>query len=206
MKIFFYKKFAYFSEYCRFHFNLSLMNLKHFIYYLSILALLCLLNACSSHNSTLNNNKNEELNDKTTYVKIPDSDSIRADWPKENTVVFHWTSEPDNLHPTNGTSANKKLIENYTQKYLISSDIKNLKLRPDLVKSLPKISNDELQFTYELREEPRWDNGDPLTIEDVIFSLKAVKCPLINNPHVKPFVENLKDIVVDRSIPEYSLL
>lgn len=136
-----------------------------------------------------------------TYVQIPDATEIDPNWSKENTVVYHVIGEPDDMHPTNGNSATRTFLNNYTQNFVMASDIKMLDARPDVVKAWPEVSEDELEFTYELRDEPTWDDGTQLTVEDVIFTFKAVKCPLTNNPHAKPYVENLETIVVDPANP-----
>lgn len=137
-----------------------------------------------------------------TYIDIPDATEIDPNWSKENTVVFHMIGEPDDMHPTNGNSATKTFLHNYTQNYVMASDIIELKgARPDVVKGGPEISEDELEFTYELRDEPTWDDGSQLTVEDVIFTFKANKCPLTNNPHAKPYLENIETIVVDPANP-----
>lgn len=136
-----------------------------------------------------------------TYVQIADATEIDPNWSKENTVVYHVIGEPDDMHPTNGNSATKTFLNSYTQNFVMASDIKMLDARPDVVKAWPEVSEDELEFTYELRDEPTWDDGTQLTVEDVIFTFKAVKCPLTNNPHSKPYVENLETIVVDPANP-----
>lgn len=136
-----------------------------------------------------------------TYVQVADATEVDPTWSTENTVVFHVIGEPDDMHPTNGNSATKTFIHNYTQCYVMASDIINLDVRPGVVKAGPEISEDELEFTYELSDEPTWDDGSQLTVEDIIFTFKAVKCPLTNNPHSKPYVENLEDIIVDGENP-----
>ena len=137
-----------------------------------------------------------------TYVDVPDATEFKADWSTENTVVYHVIGEPDDMHPTNGNSATRSFLHNYTQHYVVGSDLIELKGgRPDVIKSMPEISDDELSFTYELRDEPTWDDGTQLTVEDVIFTFMAVKCPLTNNPHSKPYVENLEEIIVDADNP-----
>ena len=137
-----------------------------------------------------------------TYVDVPDAIDFKADWSTENTVVFHVIGEPDDMHPTNGNSATRSFLHGYTQHYVVGSDLIELKGgRPDVIKAMPEISDDELSFTYELRDEPTWDDGTQLTVQDVIFSFKAVKCPLTNNPHSKPYVENLEEIIVDAENP-----
>ncbi|MFC2176185.1 ABC transporter substrate-binding protein [Bacteroidota bacterium] len=154
----------------------------------------------SEEEKASDNLKVEEVGD-LTYVKIDDAKTFKSDWSKENTVVFHLIGEPDDMHPTNGNSASKSFVHNYTQKCLMASDIINLDVRPELVKAGPEISEDELEFTYELRDEPTWDDGTQLTVQDVIFTFKANKCPLTNNPHAKPYLENLENIVVDAENP-----
>lgn len=163
-----------------------------------------LLTSCgggdTSQDSSSDKDKVEEVGE-LTYLDVADATDIDPNWSKENTVVFHVIGEPDDMHPTNGNSASRTFISNYTQNYLMASDIKMLDVRPDLVKAGPEVSEDELEFTYELRDEPTWDDGTQLTVEDVIFTFKAVKCPLTNNPHAKPYVENLEQIIVDPANP-----
>lgn len=137
-----------------------------------------------------------------TFVNVEDATEFLPTWSKENTVVYHMIGDPDDMHPANGNSATRSFIHGYTQSYVMASDLINLKGgRPDVVKGHPTVSADELQFTYELMDEPTWDNGEQLTVADVIFTFKAIKCPLTNNPHAKPYLENLKTITQDPANP-----
>ncbi|MCF8257374.1 MAG: hypothetical protein K9J06_07475 [Flavobacteriales bacterium] len=137
-----------------------------------------------------------------TYVHIDDATEFLPTWSKENTVVYHMIGDPDDMHPANGNSATRSMLHNYTQNYIIASDLIELKGgRPDVVKAMPEVSENELEFTYELRDEPAWDNGEQLTVDDIIFTFKAIKCKLTNNPHAKPYLENLMEIVADPSNP-----
>ena len=128
---------------------------------------------------------------------FPDTSVPDPSWSKENTLVYHTTSEPDNLHPTNGSSAPRGEINLYLHMGLIAVDLKNQAVVPALVKSLPTVDKTGLEYTYELRQEPRWDDGSPLTIDDVIFFFKVIRCPLTNNPFAKSYFENLKDVRID---------
>lgn len=137
-----------------------------------------------------------------TYLEVPDATEWKDDWSKENTVVYHVIGEPDDMHPSNGNSAPRTFVNNYTQKQVIGTDLIHLKGgRPELVKAMPEISANELEFTYELRDEPTWDDGSQISMDDIIFTFKANKCPLTNNPHAKPYLENLEDIIVDAENP-----
>lgn len=184
---------------------MNVKNNRNLFLVLALFSSTSLMTSCGGGASTEESadagDKVTEASDDLTYVQIADATDIDPNWSKENTVIFHVIGEPDDMHPTNGNSATKSFIFNYTHNFLMGGDIINLNVRPDVVKAWPEVSENELEFTYELRDEPTWDDGSPLTVEDVIFTFKAVKCPLTNNPHAKPYVENLETIVVDPGNP-----
>jgi len=49
----------------------------------------------------------------------------------------------------------------------------------------------------EIREEAKWDNGTPITGEDVAFSLKVMKLPKADNAHLKLYFDYIEDIIID---------
>jgi peptide/nickel transport system substrate-binding protein len=71
-----------------------------------------------------------------------------------------------------------------------------LKQIPLLTTGLANVSADGLEYTYTLRNDVKWDDGSPLTTADVVFSVKASKCPLTDNPEEKGLYDNIKDIRV----------
>lgn len=119
--------------------------------------------------------------------------------PKNNTLVVHILHEPEDLHPTNGTSALRAEINLYTQLSLLKVDYKTGELLPCLAKSLPIISSDGLSYTYEIKDDLTWDDKTPITANDIAFTTKANKCLLTNNPALKQNWNNVKDIVIDPS-------
>lgn len=125
----------------------------------------------------------------------------KAGWPKENVINYHWRAEPDNLHPTNGKSNARRVIFDFTQRFLCNIDHTKMQLRPDLVKRLPEVSADGLRYTFELRDSVYWDNGAPLTVDDVLFSIKAVICPHTENGAMKSYFDNLVRATVDSLSP-----
>jgi len=148
------------------------------------------------------NNRKDALQEQiifTSSKSFPDTTAFDPSWSKENTLVYHTISDPDNLHPTNGSSSPRSEINLYIHLGLVATDIKNQVVVPSLVKSLPDINEAGLEYTYELREEPKWDDGSSLSVEDVIFFFKAVKCPLTNNPFAKSYFENMKEVRTDET-------
>lgn len=141
-------------------------------------------------------NKAVFRHDSLKFIEFPDTARSDLSWSKENTVVIHILNEPDNLHPTNGRSSIRGLINNYIHKTLMRVNLRTLDLEPELVEDLPEISDDKLKFTYRLRKDIRWDDGVPVTAADVLFTFKANKYHLVDNPHSKPYLDNLEDIVL----------
>lgn len=137
----------------------------------------------------------------TNYIKLEDATSFLPSWSKENVLIYHDIGEPDDMHPTNGSSASRTEIMGYTQVFLIGTDYQTLGLRPIAVKALPTVSEDGKTYSYELRNDIKFDDGSTLSLDDVIFTFKANKCPLTNNPQAKPYLDNLVDIVPDKTNP-----
>lgn len=161
-----------------------------------------LLFACSSKKKSSADSAVVGVSDSVSYVKIEDSKDFLPDWSKENILVYHTIAEPDLLHPTNGTSSMRTDIFQFTQMFLIRLDFQTLQVAPGLLKSMPVLSPDGLSYDCELRDEPVWDDGSPLTNKDVVFTAMASKCPLTDNPHAKPYWDNLKEIIADHSNPK----
>lgn len=152
------------------------------------------MNTTSAQQDSIQINKNK-------FVEFKDADPFQPSWSTSNTLIYHVISHPEELHPTNGNSADRAEIFQYTQLYIIHIDYRNLTIKPGAVEALPTISPDGMSYTYKLRSDITFDDGSPLTLEDVIFTFKASKCPLTNNPAEKPFLENLLDVKTDKNQP-----
>jgi peptide/nickel transport system substrate-binding protein len=131
------------------------------------------------------------------YQPLPDPVAWKDDWKNDQIVTVQTLTDPDNLHPVNGTSQARTELNLYLHVSLLQTDLRTSEIRSGLCVSLPEISKDQLKLTFELRREPRWDDGTPITAADVIFTTKASKCPQVNNPATKPYFENVQDIVPD---------
>lgn len=168
---------------------------KH-LFCISTLAFFTACGGSDSSSTTTTNTDGENVTaTEVKYIKIPDAEKIDPSWSTENVLVYHDIAGPDDMHPCNGVSASRTEIMGYTQVYLVGIDYQKLTTRPVAVKTLPAISDDGLEFHYVLRDDIKFDDGSPLTVNDVIFTFKANKCPLTNNPHAKPYLDNLADIV-----------
>lgn len=170
---------------------LDRMNPKIFALFLVITATL----SCKNKNGT----SGKPFANLSAVVTIEDSKTTDPSWSKENILINHTISEPDNLHPTNGNSLPRSEIFMYTQQTLLRTDFENQTLIPCLIKTMPEVGPDGNQYTYTLRDDARWDNGVPLQTEDIVFTAKASRCILTNNPATKLYWQNLKSISTDSS-------
>lgn len=163
---------------------------------LTLLCFCLFLWSCTQHNKQ-NSSATISLNDTVKFIKINDVTAIDPTWKKENILIYQVVAEPDNLHPTNGISAMRQELNYYLHKTLMQTDYHTMQTIPCLVKSMPMVNADYTKYTYELSDEPTWDNGQQLSTADIIFTCKANKCALTNNPNGKSYWENVIDIIPD---------
>ena len=160
-----------------------------------------LLAGCGNSGEKTDKGQTAHITDSLKYIVLEDASQPLGSWSTENTVVMHCLAEPDNLHPTNGTSGIRTEIFVYTQMALVRVDFRTLELAPALLESLPQVEPGGTRYTCTLRKEPRWDDGSAVTAADVIFTAMASKCALTENPMAKPYWDNVKQITPDPSDP-----
>ncbi|MBL7916072.1 MAG: hypothetical protein JNL49_13645 [Bacteroidia bacterium] len=166
----------------------------------AILLLSALMTSCGSKSGKETGTEVQNA-DSASYIRISDASKIEPDWSKENTIVYHTLAEPDVLHPTNGTSAIRSEIYQYTQMSLVRFDFQTLQIAPALLESMPVLNESGTVYDCKLRKDARWDDGTPITTADVVFTAMASKCPVTDNPAAKPYWDNLKEIVPDPADP-----
>jgi peptide/nickel transport system substrate-binding protein len=138
----------------------------------------------------------------TLFISATLASCVKKRDLSQNTVIAHILSQPDGLHPFNDNSAMRTFVFQYTQKTLIKLDIESLEYIPMLVKEMPTASENNLSFDYELKDGIKWDDGTPLTAEDVAFSVKLMLSPLTNNAQIRSnYTTVIKSIELDKENP-----
>lgn len=131
--------------------------------------------------------------------------------PAQNnfTVVVHQSNLPANLNPLTSRGATERSIQACLFSTLLEYDPNTLKLRPQLAKDFPKITEikegkhaGNMSITYEIRSEANWDNGQAVTAYDYIFTVKALKNPLVKTGGMRPYYEFIEDIEVNANNPK----
>lgn len=111
-------------------------------------------------------------------------------------VVVHQLSDPTGLHPTNTSDGGATEIKRLMFQRLLNY-AQDLSLVPQLAAELPSIEETPeggLIINYRLRKEAKWDDGKPVTSEDVVFSYKCVRNPKVDAPSLRPYFEFITDV------------
>ena len=119
-------------------------------------------------------------------------------------VITYLSAEPKTLNPYNRTDANAAILLRRNFQPLCQLDFFDYKLVPVLATALPDVEmmdNGRVNMTLEIREEAKWDNGEPITAQDVIFSLKVMNVPSVDNKALRPYFEYIEDVKVDENNP-----
>ena len=169
------------------------------IYFFSLLIFLSGCNGCNQPQQKIIPNDKVLTTAEGDFITLPDAVKWSSDWKKNNTLVVHWMQEPDNLHPCNGRTLSRAVVFSLIHRTLVTLDPTTRKLKEDLVKPILP-SADGKTFQFELKDEPTFDDGAQVTTDDVIFSLKAYKCSLVNSAS-KNSSNNILDVTANDKNP-----
>lgn len=113
---------------------------------------------------------------------------VTGDW-----LVMHSLSDPEQLNPLTSSDSASSEISGFIFETLIARDPRTLDLIPAIAEARPEISQDKLIYTFKIRKDARFQDGRPITGEDVLFSVKAIKCPFVNAPFLRVYFNSLID-------------
>ncbi|MBI5136532.1 MAG: hypothetical protein HZA24_04240 [Nitrospirae bacterium] len=111
-----------------------------------------------------------------------------GDW-----LVDHLLSDPEQLNPLTSNDATAASVLGHIVETLLDRDPQTLELRPLLAAARPVVSADTLQYTFTLRDGATFSDGRPVTVDDVLFSIKAIKCEHVNAPFTRVYYASIVD-------------
>lgn len=89
------------------------------------------------------------------------------------TLTLAIPNSPNTLDPINAVLQDPMVINQCIFENLVEYDVDGV-LRPQLATALPTISADRLTYSFDLREDVHFQNGQPLTSEDVKYSFESM--------------------------------
>ncbi|MCB0585132.1 MAG: hypothetical protein KDD06_07405 [Phaeodactylibacter sp.] len=127
---------------------------------------------------------------------------------KDNTVYARLPAEPDRLNLLISTNVYARVVNEQIFLYLLHFDPQTLELAPQLAKGRPVVEEitegpykGGVSYTFEIIEEAKWDNGQPVTGKDFEFTLKALFNPKVNAANIRAYLDYIKDIRIDPDNP-----
>ncbi len=134
-----------------------------------------------------------------------------GDEQKSNEVTIGLIGEPDGLNMiTNaGQAYSRQVVDRHIFMYLGDNDPNTAALIPFLAKNTAVVSTIDTgalkggtAYTYEILEEAKWDNGQPVTGYDFIFSLKVILNSKVNAGVWRGYTESFDDVKIDPTNPK----
>jgi peptide/nickel transport system substrate-binding protein len=122
----------------------------------------------------------------------------------ENIVNIRIKKDPERINPIVFPNPIAREIYQYLHVPLADFDPHTLEITPILIKNLPiemPIDTGEFKggvaFDVELLENAKWDNGQPITAEDYVFTIKAINLPSTNAGKYRDFTQHISNIELD---------
>jgi peptide/nickel transport system substrate-binding protein len=113
---------------------------------------------------------------------------VTGDW-----LLIHMLGDPEQLNPLTSNDGNASEVLSFVLESLLTRDSRTLELKPYIAAARPSISEDKLTYTFKIRDDVRFQDGRPVTGEDVLFSIKAIKSPFVNAPFLRVYFNALGD-------------
>ncbi|MCO5113590.1 MAG: ABC transporter substrate-binding protein [Bdellovibrionaceae bacterium] len=107
-----------------------------------------------------------------------------------NTYYFSFKSEPTTLNPINSSDYYATKVQDYVVDRLLNKDPDTNEYLPGIAESW-EVSADGKKYTFKIRKDAKFTNGEPVTVEDVKFSFDAIKDPKYEAAHKLAYVQGI---------------
>ncbi len=118
--------------------------------------------------------------------------------PKGGTMNYNFGAEPESLHPIMAGDVYEAYFSAYVHDTLCVNNPETYEFEPRLAEKW-EISKDGLTFTFFLRKDAYFHNGDNVTADDVKFSVETIRDPKHQALNSIPYFEKFTKIdVIDK--------
>src|SRR5262245_49306868 len=115
---------------------------------------------------------------------------------QEKVVTVAIPSHPVTFDPVNAANHDAMVVSQTVFENLVEVDIEGKTVQPQLATALPQVSADRLVYTFDLRDDVYFQDGQKLTAEDVKYSFEYVLDPK-NNALRRPLFNKIKAVIVE---------
>jgi peptide/nickel transport system substrate-binding protein len=113
----------------------------------------------------------------------------------EKVLTIAVPNNPTTFDPVNAANHDAMVVSQTIFENLVEVDHDG-QLRPQLAVALPRVSADRKTYTFDLRDDVYFQNGDKFTAEDVRYSFEYVIDPK-NNALRRPLFNRIQRVVVE---------
>ncbi|MEO6696098.1 MAG: ABC transporter substrate-binding protein [Ignavibacteria bacterium] len=125
-----------------------------------------------------------------TQLSPPElTNAENGDW-----IIKTELSDAEKLNPIVTNDATATGIYFYIFENLLEIDRATYELKPLIAKAMPVISDDHLTYTFDLKENVTFSDGKPLTGEDIIFTVKAIKNPFTDAQALRNYFVDVSSV------------
>lgn len=118
--------------------------------------------------------------------------------PQGGNMNYNFDAEPESLHPIMSGDLYSSYFKEYVFDFLCANSDQSWDLLPRLAERWD-VSKDGLTFTFFLRKDAYFHNGENVTAEDVKFSFEAIREPKHQALNLLPYFEKFNKVeVVDK--------
>lgn len=117
----------------------------------------------------------------------PSSSGSAVSAEKDTLIIGHW-SDPPSLDPNNALNDCSMRVTTNVYDTLVRMDA-HFTAQPCIAESW-EISDDGLEYTFKIRDDVKFHNGDLLTVDDVVFSVDRG----INSPKASPSYSRVESV------------
>ena len=142
-----------------------------------------------------NNNSTSENTVDTTLYTVDTSGAVDGDW-----IIIRVIADAQGLSPLTTSDASSTEMQGYMYETLNNIDPVTFELIP-FDAELPEISEDHLSYTYQLKKNVTFADGKPMTGADVIFSMKCIKNPYVDDAALRNYFESVKSVELVNNDP-----
>jgi len=115
--------------------------------------------------------------------------------PQGGVFNYNFDAEPESLHPIMAGDVYESYFSSFVQDTMCFNDFNTWEMVPALAEKWEQ-SKDGLTFTFTLRKDAYFHNGEPVTAEDVKFSLETIREPKHQALNLIPYFEKFTKIEV----------
>ena len=113
-----------------------------------------------------------------------------------NTITVCASADASALNPFTNISLTGGFVNEYLYTALLGFSQHTGQYVPLLASEMPLVLDNGRTIIYTIHPQAMWNSGQPVTVEDVVFSAKLIRSPYLRNTEKRGFFANINDVQV----------